>query len=282
MDQTNSSQVGQTQVSTSQNSENSEKSENTTKYGELLKYIREIVSLRTRLMKQNPDKKDLNNYKLLTKTFGAYYRIKDDPNIIIDSISKLDKIDNEQPQTNNVSKPTITYMFNDNDISATSVAQNDTDSDVNSNSDDRNIDELFANDIDEEQEKVLGDIDVDKMYRKSEILMKKAINSKKYVATNIDDISTTEVINIDNTTLEGIDTDNTETPTNNFKICSEYDSNIGTCSSSPKISTGEYLKNIDLTYVDRGQNYQTGFTYFDDTYNDKYNCDIYEEYAKSE
>jgi len=263
MDQSNSSQIPN--------------SENPTKYAELLKYIREIVSLRTRLMKENPDKKDLDNYKLLTKTFGAYYRIKDDPNIIIDSISKLDKIDNEQQHTNNVSKPTLTYMFNDVDVSTTTVAQNDKDSDINSNSDDRSIDELFANDIDEEQEKVLEDADVDNMYRKSEILMKKAINSKKYVVTNIDDINTDDNTTapelINTTILQVINTDDKETPTTNVKICSEYDSDVGTCSSSPRlsrvstpdISTNEYLNNVDLTYVDRGRNYQTKSAYFDDT-----------------
>lgn len=316
-DQTNSSQG-------TQGTQAAPATQNGEKYLDLMQYIREIVSLRNKLVSQKCDDKDIESYKLLTKVFGAYYRIKGDPNIIIDSISKLDtstaqtqtqvqQSQNTQVQ-NTSTTPIITYMFDDND----DKNKNDKDSDLNDDSDDRDIDELFASDDENENENEDNEKlaeDAEKMYKTSEILMKKAIESKKYVAKTIDEDMTDE-----NNTIKQATPATPATPatqmvetltnkefltqnlqsvsnkiTNNFKVCNESYSDEGSDTSSmksPKMSDTSSHENgfeftkeknesnddvVDLTYVGRGRTYTT----YKDIY-DEYERDMYGEYYKSE
>lgn len=169
------------------------------KYQDLLGYVKEIVQLRASLMTTNPDQKQLNVYKLLTKCFGAYYRIKDDPQIFPDSITKDD---NTYPAakyttsystatttenlpkyttsystttTENLPKNTSQYLFGDNDDDDKIVHKDDT------TDDDKEIEQLFLSD--QERETLPDDKDVSKMFQMSEIKLNRAILGKSYVVT---------------------------------------------------------------------------------------------------
>ena len=167
-------------------------------YQNLLQYVKDIVQLRSRLMIQNPDQKDLNEYKLLEKCFGAFYRIKNDPHILLDSILKMPNVSNVQhmafvPNVSSTQLPStkldesgtqkaVMYMFGNNDQPENKTVQSL--SSLESD-DDKEMKELFLSD--DERESLPDDIDVLKRFKISEIKLNRAISEKKYVIIDDDE-----------------------------------------------------------------------------------------------
>lgn len=191
-------------------------SSTTTKYNDLLQYIREVVELRNKLV-NNPTEKDLNTYKLLTKTFGAYYRIKNNPALIIDSIADVDIPQNQvqnQVQTQiqshvqtlhaPITRPYISvadssssddnehssyadYLFGDsNDADNKQLVLFPQKSEINDEDEDeddsKDVEELFDElEFCSETPQPDKDSEVTNMYKKANISLNRAISQKSYI-----------------------------------------------------------------------------------------------------
>jgi len=157
-------------------------------YSDLLAIIKEGVQLRSKLMTK-PSDKDIRDYKLFIKAFEAYTRIKEHPDIAIDTIasvvgSKTDDI-NTLPQepsktvttTQQPSQSTnnVIYLFGNNQQDQEAI------SDTSEIDSDMDPDELF--DDEEPPEKLPDDNDVEQMLKKSSFQLSRALNSRNYIVT---------------------------------------------------------------------------------------------------
>lgn len=150
-------------------------------YNDLLAIIKEIVQLRTR-MTTKPTMTDAKNYKLLIKCFEAYTRIKQHPEIELDTIKSV-VIDGAKPDGGTTVKPMplerksegkggATYLFIDNAGDGPKIDSTDDDSDTEPN-------DLF---LTEPSEPLPDDSEVKQMLKKSEYQLQRAVKHRNYLA----------------------------------------------------------------------------------------------------
>jgi hypothetical protein len=172
-------------------------------YSDLLAIIKEIVQLRTRLTTK-PSDQDIKDYKLLVKGFEAYTRIREHPDITIDTINnmnsktevvKLPEGDQRPPPQNPSSQNPqnsegangILYLFGDKNVGDKTGNKNDTEciSEASEIDSDMDPDELFEDG--EEPEKLPDQKDVELMLKKSALQLNRALSNKNYVVTEESD-----------------------------------------------------------------------------------------------
>lgn len=163
-------------------------------YSDLLVIIKEVVQLRTRLTAKSSEQ-DIRDYKLLTKVFEAYTRIRDHPDIALDTIcsvdSKTDDTKNNHQtqdpskctsnQQSNQSTSNVIYLFGSNQQDTQAV------SDTSEIDSDMDPDELFEDEG--PVEKLPDDKDVELMLKKSSFQLNRALNNRNYLVLGESDDS---------------------------------------------------------------------------------------------
>lgn len=159
-------------------------------YSDLLAIIKETFQLRVKMMTK-PSEKDVSNYKILTKAYEAYNRIKNHPDITIDTInSVVTKNDNKIENQNKTQTQTQNQIQNKSSSSLIKQQSNENTNSViylfgNQNSDSSDIDsEMDPNELfieDKPPEKLPDDNDVELMLKKSSFQLNRALNNRNYI-----------------------------------------------------------------------------------------------------
>jgi hypothetical protein len=195
----------------------------TSPYSDITTFVRDIIQLRNRLIGPNVTKKDNDDYKLLTKVMAAYHRIKNNPLMIIDTISNLDNMPNFATSQTATQSTTQTSTQSTTQTSTQLTTQTSTQAGTTQavmterkgsddsygpmylfgnstvttekpkepeSEDERPINELFEYDEETSSDKE----DVNKMYQKAKICLDRAISNKHFIAikyTSDDDKTST-------------------------------------------------------------------------------------------
>lgn len=209
--------------------------------------VKDIVQLKIRLG-SNPSEKDIWECKLLLKTFEAYKRIKEHPDILLDTISSVDCENNVQnnvqiPNSNKITSSdnispnnslndsnnttnNVTYLFNTNNQKNDNKSESDSDIEV---------DDLFTI---QSTEELSDDHDVELMIKKSSYQLNRIFSNRDYLVIEKPNENETELIELD---------------PNDFKS-NDLEHNLNHSIHQSMFSDDNYICNSDNNYGDYSDN----------------------------
>jgi len=155
-------------------------------YADLLEIMKEVAQLKTRLSTK-PTERDVKNYKLLIKCFEAFTRIKQHPEIEMDTIGSVNVggvKEKERKDAGGLDCKAVAYMFGDSPgdgpkVEAVSGGKSEN---KGEGTDDSDIDpsDLF---LTKAAEPLPDDNEVKEMLKKSEYQLQRAIKNRNYLIT---------------------------------------------------------------------------------------------------